>query len=218
MANYAEALATAKKAGAEDVTDEGMIALLCDSPILNLTCGAVAGSLVYEGAIAKGLTYVEFARLASEDPDAIAALQWAHEAGPSASNSPETTTITATITLRIHPRAGQSPEGAAREAHALLREYLEAPGRTFRHEYGLTPEAAREFTAGAPGAAGPWGGYEGPFVTAVAVRDEDAVSARAEALVNLAGGDPDDPRQWGAALDQARAEWDGDREAVYGAR
>lgn len=122
---------------------------------------------------------------------------------------PETTQITATVTLDIHPKPGQSTAEAAEHFHQMFREYLEHKDFPFWEDYGAEIDDIRE--ARQNGETPTWGGYEGPYVTRVSVRDEDAVHARAEALTNLAGRDPNDPAAWEEALKQAQREWEDDR-------
>lgn len=71
---YEQALAAARRVGAAHADDAGQIAGLCDSTV-QILCGAVAPRLVYDGAIKKGLTAVEFSRLLADDCAAIEALQ-----------------------------------------------------------------------------------------------------------------------------------------------
>ena len=73
---YETTLAEAKKVGAAHASNEGLIALFCDSPNLQQLCGAVSAKLVFDGAQTKGLSYREFAHLASEDPQAVESLMW----------------------------------------------------------------------------------------------------------------------------------------------
>jgi hypothetical protein len=62
-----------------------------------------------------------------------------------------------TTELNIHPGAGQTQEEAEAEFVTLFRQYLTNKEGAFQTDYG--PE--------------PWGGYEGPTVTAVVVFDPD---------------------------------------------
>lgn len=62
-----------------------------------------------------------------------------------------------TTELNIKPGAGQTQEEAEAEFVTLFREYLTNREGAFLTDYG--PE--------------PWGGYNGPTVTAVAVFDPD---------------------------------------------
>lgn len=75
-ATYEDVLAQAKRVGASKASDEGVIALFCDSPALHLLCGAVSAKLVFEGARTKGLSAVEFAHLVNSDPKAVEDLMW----------------------------------------------------------------------------------------------------------------------------------------------
>lgn len=117
-----------------------------------------------------------------------------------------TTTVTATVTLDVHPRKGQSPQNAAQEFMRLFREYLERADSPFWQDYGAALEdirAARE-----AGEQPVWGGYEGPFAVAVAVRDEDAVHQRAVELADPNDTGVPEPLLMEEALAQARAEWE----------
>jgi hypothetical protein len=71
--------------------------------------------------------------------------------------------LTITVDLTIKPGANQSQEEAEAEFITLFRGYLTNKEGAFQSDYG--PE--------------PWGGYEGPTVTAVTVTgpDEPAGSA-----------------------------------------
>lgn len=61
--------------------------------------------------------------------------------------------LTITTELTIKPGAGQTQEQAEVEFVTLFREYLTQPDSAFQADYGPAP----------------WGGYEGPTVSAVAV-------------------------------------------------
>ena len=74
--DYATALAEARRVGASPADNAGLIALLCATTVQRMV-GAVAPPLVYAGAMNKGLTATEFARLMAEDPRAVEDLMWA---------------------------------------------------------------------------------------------------------------------------------------------
>ena len=75
MSNYEATLAEARKAGASNATDAGVMALFCASSLQTLV-GAVSPSLVWEGAQAKGMTARELAHLATRDAFAVSELMW----------------------------------------------------------------------------------------------------------------------------------------------
>lgn len=75
-ATYEDTLAQAKQVGSSHATNAGLIALFCNSPSLQQLCGAVSAKLVFDGTQSKGLSYQEFAHLASSDPGAVEALMW----------------------------------------------------------------------------------------------------------------------------------------------
>lgn len=75
MANYEQTLQAAKSVGASHANNEEMLALFCDGP-LQILCGAVSPSLVWQGAKTKNLTYSELAHLAATDPTEVADLMW----------------------------------------------------------------------------------------------------------------------------------------------
>ena len=76
----------------------------------------------------------------------------------------KTTRLTATVTLDIYPRDGQSPEQAREELGAALYHYLTDWDYNFMEDYGATVE---EIEAGTAKEA--LYGYEGPYATAVDV-------------------------------------------------
>lgn len=125
-----------------------------------------------------------------------------------------TSRITMTVTMDIHPSPEQSLADATTEFRKLFQEYLSNKESSFWGDYGATLEEIKEYREN-DGEEPCWGGYEGPFVTHITVRDDDALHARAEVLANLAGTDPNDPAAWSDALEQARREWDEARESVY---
>lgn len=75
MSSYETTLKAAKTVGASRANDVQLMALFCDGP-LQTVCGAVAPSLVFDGAQTKGLSSKELAELASTDPMAVADLMW----------------------------------------------------------------------------------------------------------------------------------------------
>lgn len=75
MSTYQEALTAARKVGAAQASDEGVMAQFCDSS-LQLLVGAVSPRLVWEGARKRGLTALQLARLASSNPVAVHDLMW----------------------------------------------------------------------------------------------------------------------------------------------
>lgn len=128
----------------------------------------------------------------------------------------ETTRITATVTIDICPREGQSLDEASTHFRRVFREYLERHDFPLREDYGATIEdiaASRSGGDDAPELC--WGGYDGPFVTSVSVRDDDAVHERAVILANPRDEGSIDPCQWPSALEQARHEWATERETYY---
>src|SRR5699024_3854828 len=75
--------------------------------------------------------------------------------------------VTATVTLDVYPRPGQSPDLAAATMATTFRDYLTQRDHPFWEDYGDTLEdihAAHE-----DGEHPSWGGYDGPFVTSVHV-------------------------------------------------
>lgn len=75
MASYEEALKAVKVTGASNASDAQVMALFCEG-LLQTLCGAVAPSLVWQGAQAKGLTTAELAALAYSNPAAVEELMW----------------------------------------------------------------------------------------------------------------------------------------------
>lgn len=76
----------------------------------------------------------------------------------------KTTRLTATVTLDIYPRDGQSPEQAREELAAALYHHLTDWDYDFREDYGAT---IAEIEDGSAREA--MYGYEGPYVTDVDV-------------------------------------------------
>jgi hypothetical protein len=75
LLSYDDTLAAARKAGASNATDAGVMALFC-ADTLQIAVGAVAPRLVFEGAQKTGLTALDLARLASSDPMSVSDLMW----------------------------------------------------------------------------------------------------------------------------------------------
>lgn len=75
MSKYTETLKAAKVIGASRASDPQLMALYCAGPLQNL-CGAVAPSLVWEGAQKSGMTSMELNRLVISDPRAVGDLMW----------------------------------------------------------------------------------------------------------------------------------------------
>jgi hypothetical protein len=75
MSRYHDALAAAKKAGAAQATDAGVMALFCDTA-LQILVGAASPELVWSGAQAKEMTALELNTLAIKDPAAVHELMW----------------------------------------------------------------------------------------------------------------------------------------------
>jgi hypothetical protein len=72
---YAEYLADYRRDGAAKCGERALMAAFCESPLQQLV-GAVSPKLVFDGAIKKGLTTHELARLCRDDPQAVSDLQW----------------------------------------------------------------------------------------------------------------------------------------------
>ena len=120
---------------------------------------------------------------------------------------PETARITMTVTMDVLPSASQSLDEATEHFRKVFEEYLTLKDFPFWEDYGATIEDVEAFRA--DGEEPCWGGYEGPFVTHIEVRDDDAVQARADDLTKETGTDSAE------ALTQARHEWATDRERIY---
>jgi len=73
---YAEALKSGRKAGASHCTDTELLAGLLDSTA-QILLGAVSPRLMWEGAMAKGLTSKQVMTMIRDDPQAAADLMWA---------------------------------------------------------------------------------------------------------------------------------------------
>ena len=72
---YDQALADYQKVGAAHAGDVALMAGFCKH-ILQTVVGAVSPKLVFEGALASGLTSADLSRLAISDARAVAELQW----------------------------------------------------------------------------------------------------------------------------------------------
>jgi hypothetical protein len=75
MSEYAVALKEGKKTGASRATDAQAMAMFLDASA-QVLLGAVAPKLIWEGAVARGLTFKELAMLVQKDPDAARNLMW----------------------------------------------------------------------------------------------------------------------------------------------
>lgn len=73
---YHETLKSARAVGASNANDAEATALFCES-VLQQLCGAVSPKLVFDGAQAQELSFIELTRLAQTDPMAVADLMWA---------------------------------------------------------------------------------------------------------------------------------------------
>lgn len=72
---YEQTLAAARKVGNANADDAGAMALYC-ADILQLMVGAASPKLVWEGARKAGMTHLQLARLAQEDPAKVHDLMW----------------------------------------------------------------------------------------------------------------------------------------------
>lgn len=72
---WEQALAEAKEKGVGRCSDHAAMAAFCDTNITYIV-GAVSGQLIWEGAMRKGLSFLQLGRLASRDPIACAELMW----------------------------------------------------------------------------------------------------------------------------------------------
>ncbi len=72
---YKEALAEARIMGASRCSDQAHMAGLCESTA-QLLLGAVSPKLIWEGAMARGLSALELATLIHQDQDAARDLMW----------------------------------------------------------------------------------------------------------------------------------------------
>jgi hypothetical protein len=71
---YGDTLARGKKIGASRAPTAEAIALFCDGPLQTLV-GAVSPELVWTGAVARRMAYLEFGRLCAQ-PMEVSELQW----------------------------------------------------------------------------------------------------------------------------------------------
>lgn len=78
---YEEALAEARRVGVGRCSDPAAMAAFCDSGALQIAVGAASGQLVWEGAQATGLTFLELGRLCGSDPMAVHNLMWVETPG-----------------------------------------------------------------------------------------------------------------------------------------
>lgn len=72
---YQDVLREAKKLGAANCSDAGVMALFCDTSLQTLV-GAVSPKLVFNGAQSLNMSAQELARLANSDPRAVSELMW----------------------------------------------------------------------------------------------------------------------------------------------
>lgn len=84
---YEEALAEAERKGVGRCSDPAAMAFFCDSGDLQIAVGAASGKLVWEGAQAKGMTFLELGRLCGSDPWAVHELMWTET--PDAAEKPQ---------------------------------------------------------------------------------------------------------------------------------
>lgn len=75
MSAYTDAIKRGRKIGVSRAPVAEALAMFCEST-LQLAVGAVAPELVWTGAMAKRLTYLEFGRMCGRDPMEVEALQW----------------------------------------------------------------------------------------------------------------------------------------------
>jgi hypothetical protein len=73
--SYQSALTAAKKVGAANATDAGVMALFCATS-LQILVGAAGPKLVWEGAQKKRMSALDLAKLATNDPKAVHDLMW----------------------------------------------------------------------------------------------------------------------------------------------
>lgn len=72
---WEQALTEAKEKGVGRCSEHAAMAAFCDANITHIV-GAVSGQLIWEGAMRKGMTFLELGRLASRDPLACSELMW----------------------------------------------------------------------------------------------------------------------------------------------
>ena len=73
--DYQQTLSVARKAGAAQASDAGLMALFCDTSLQRLV-GAASPELVWNGAQTTGMTALELATLATYNPAATHELMW----------------------------------------------------------------------------------------------------------------------------------------------
>lgn len=73
---WEQALTEAKEKGVGRCSDHAAMAAFCDANITHIV-GAVSGQLIWEGAMRRGMTFLELGRLAGRDPLACSELMWA---------------------------------------------------------------------------------------------------------------------------------------------
>lgn len=73
---YEKALKSARKNGAAYASDTELMALFCEGFVPALVGYAVSPSLVWSGAVNKGLTTRQLVALTAVDPQAVSDLQW----------------------------------------------------------------------------------------------------------------------------------------------
>lgn len=72
---YSEALTECAKDGISPASDPAAMAAFCRDSI-QILVGAASPQLVWEGAMAKGMTMAELAELANRSPAAVHGLMW----------------------------------------------------------------------------------------------------------------------------------------------
>lgn len=86
--------------------------------------------------------------------------------------------VTLVVSLEVEPREGQTETEAAAEMAQVLAEYLTEADKPFFEDYGARAEDLEAFRD--VGESPSWGGYEGPFATAVEVSQNGIVAARSD--------------------------------------
>ena len=93
----------------------------------------------------------------------------------------QTTELRALVTLTVAPKPEQSLADASSEMLQQFKEYLTECDRPFLGDYGATTAELAAFRDDPDADEPTWGGYEGPYVVAVDVRNaDDPVSDGAE--------------------------------------
>lgn len=72
---YTDALARGKKTGVSRAPAAEAIAMFCNAN-LHLLVGAVSAELVWTGAMARRMSFLEFGRMCGRNPMEVEALQW----------------------------------------------------------------------------------------------------------------------------------------------